>query len=1187
MRINNSYRKDIRRSIWNGKKRFFSIALIAVLGVTMMCGLRAACEDLRYSADRFYDEQNLFDIRILSTLGLTDGDLEALEELEEVESADGGCSGTVFTEVDGLRKSIEVRTLSTREFNMPYLLTGHFPERQDEIVITENYKNLTGKNVGDRILLSEKTEYLKQDEYTISGIIVDALDVNSSEGAMGFRSTATTDFVGYVSADAMDTDVYTVIYLKLKDTEELNCYSDTYDEKVEAVTELIESQVRKHREQARYDQVYGDAMDEWLDGERDAKEKFAEAEEELSDARKELEDGRQALTEGKQQISDARKELEDGWRQLEEGKQELSDGQKQLDEKESQAKMEFVNARDQIKDGYDEIAAGEAELDAARVSLEDGQKQLDAGKEELNTTKAQTEAQFAAAQKELEEKEAELAAGEEQYRQICQTFETEKTAILDRIDTQKEMLEDPLLSEEEKETIRQEIELLENVLTQKEQELNAAGAQIEAGRRQLEEGKEQLKGQEAAAQEKFARAAGMLEEKQAEIDAGWELYNQGIEALASSRAQLTAGEAELDRQEESARAQIDAGRRKLEDGWQTLKESEQKLSDGEREVADGEKELAENERKLLDGEQELADAEKKYQEEKSKAEQELADAKAEIDEIDMTRWYVQTRSSLSGYSNVKSDAKSIQAIGDIFPILFLTVAILVSLTTITRMVEEERGLIGTYKALGYTNREIRRKYLVYAFLACLTGGVIGDIGGYVILPLIIFNFFHIMYVLPEYFFRFDLLYGLGGILLFEAGILTATAYACRKALKKMPAKLMRPKSPKAGSRVLLERIPFIWKRLSFLNKVTARNLFRYKKRLFMTVFGITGCTALLLCGFTIKDTMSEMMPRQYGGIFQYDLMAVATDDSYGNLSGILENDEEIEDYIPARIESVDVINAAGEKESIQMIVIPEGCSLDSFIRLISKEEQEENPEDGEVFLTRNAAEILNISAGDTFTVQNLDLEQADATLAQTVENYLGNVIYMTQRTYESLFGHYESNGALVHFSEKCQDPTGYADDLAREDGILSAVSTKAMADEFSASFALINMVVYVILILAAMLAFVVLFTLSNTNISERERELATTKVLGFYNNEVHSYVNKETLILTAIGILCGMPAGFVLGRYLMGILEFPSIEFYTTLYRQSYLFAGGVTFLFALLVNLITNRSLDRIDMVEALKSVE
>lgn len=914
-----AYWKDILRTITNEKKRFVSIALITALGVTMMCGLRAGCEDLRYSADRFYDEQDLFDIRILSTHGLTEDDLKAIGELEEVEIVDGGYSETMYTLNDDVKESIEVCTLSTKEMNQPYLIDGSMPENVDEMIVTENFLKQSGKKIGDQIILEDGSDTLISNEYTITGTFINTLDINSTEGSMGFRSTATTDYVGYISRDAVDSDIYTVLYLKLDGTEDLSCYTDTYSEEVDSVVKKIESDVKSVREKARYDQIYGEAMEEWQQKNQEMTDGFAKAEKEFSDTEKKLK----------------------------------------------------------------------------------------------------------ATRKDITSKKAQIKAAKKQQLVI------------------------------EKATIKAENELI-------------------------------------AAEKKLEKA-----------------------------------------------------------------------------------------------EQELAEQQTKYETEKANAEKEMSDALDEINAIKQTRWYVQDRTSLSGYSNVSSDADSIQAIGDVFPILFLVIAILISLTTITRMVEEERGLIGTYRALGFTNIEILMKYLIYAASACLLGGLVGDLFGYVVLPKILFIVFGVMYTLPEYSILFDYIYGIGGILLFEVGVIAATVYACERTLKKTPAKLMRPKSPKAGSRVFLEKVTFVWKNLSFLNKVTARNLFRYKKRLFMTIFGIAGCTGLLLCGFTIKDTVSEMMPQQYEVVYQYDMMAVSSEGDYEELQNILTDEKEIEEYISVRVDSVELFNDEGTKETVQLIVVPENVSLKSYINLKDKKDQPIELKDSDVIVTRNATRILKVAAGDSLTLQTIDLNEVKVKVSKVVENYFGNIVYMTESTYKEMFGEFQVNGALVHLSEACKDQTAYTNALKKEDCILSAVSTEAMKNEFASAFALINMVVYIVLILAAMLAFVVLFTLANTNISERERELATIKVLGFYNNEVHAYVNKETWILTCFGILLGLPLGWLLGRYVMGILEFPSLEFYIDLYPISYLYAVVITLIFAFIVNCIMNHSLSKINMVEALKSVE
>lgn len=1060
MPMKNAYWKDIWRTVRREKKRFLSIAVIAALGVTMMCGLRASCEDLRYSADRFFDEQKLFDVRVLSTLGLTEEDIDALSEFSEVDSAEGGYNETVHTVVDEVKKSIDLRTLSDNQMNQPYVLEGELPKNVDEIAITKSYYQESGKTVGDLIYIQDEPETFTGRQYKITGIIIDTLDINSNEGSMGFRSTATTDYVGYVIPEAAESEVFTVAYLQLKNTSSMNCYSKEYQERVDLVVDKIERNLKSKREDARYEELYDKAMEEYLDGKTQMEEEFAKAEKKIADAREELADGRT---------------------QLEDGKRELAESLATLNQKKAE-----------ITSGWKAFNENTKKMEEAQQELSENRTQLEAGQAELIRLRKSADETFAEAERGLEEQEKLLNPSDEGY---------------------------------------------------------------EEAKLELESQKEELAAQRTHTYER-------LEVEETSIEAGFTELEKAERELAAHKEELLAAK-------------------------QTLKNGELEIKKAEEMLLSGEEELAENEKTLSEGEKELEERAQKFQEEKDKAEKELAEAKEEIDDIPMAKWYVQDRTTLSGYTNVKSDADSIQAIGDVFPVLFLVVAILISLTTITRMVEEERGLIGTYKALGFTNAEIRRKYSLYAALACLLGGVIGDFAGYVVLPAIIFIVFHVMYQLPEYAFQFDLIYGLGGILFFEVGVLAATLYSCKRALGHTPATLMRPKTPKAGSRVFLEKIRFVWKRFSFLNKVTARNLFRYKKRMLMTVFGIAGCTGLLLCGFTIKNTVSEMMPQQYEVVYQYDLMAVTAEEDFSELEEIMEKDEEVGDYLPLKMESVDIFNEAGKKETVQLMVVPDGKSIEEYIHLKTEAGEQVDLDDSELLLTRNATRTMKLDLGDKIRIQDLNLQECNVKITGIVENYFGNIVYMTEAKYESLFGTYETNGVLAKFTEQCKDDTAYTEKLKREEIVLSANCTQAMKDEFSSAFRLLNMVVGVVLVLAALLAFVVLFTLSNTNISERERELATIKVLGFYHPEVHSYVNKETWILTVMGILLGMPLGWLLGRYVMGILEFSSLEFYIALYPQSYLYAALITVLFGVIVNFITNKVLDKINMVEALKSVE
>lgn len=675
----------------------------------------------------------------------------------------------------------------------------------------------------------------------------------------------------------------------------------------------------------------------------------------------------------------------------------------------------------------------------------------------------------------------------------------------------------------------------------------------------------QTKKQEVIQQ--FADAEAELNVQQQQLSEAAAQLEQQEQKLISARQELEAGLAELKLQEQNASTQFIKAE-------QEIQKNTDKLNQSEQELADGSAKLEEQMRKL--------------EQERTRAYAELADAQADIDAIRMTKWYVQDRSSISSFSTIQSDADSIETIGTVFPILFLSVAILISLTTITRLVEEERGQIGIYKALGFSDAHVYGKYLTYTLSACICGGLLGDIGGFILMPKFLFMVFDVMYKIPSYRFLFHAGYGICGILLFVAGALIAAICACHSELRQCPAALMRPKAPKAGSRVFLEKIPFLWKRLSFLNKVTFRNLFRYKKRLIMTISGILGCTALLVVGMAIKNSVTDLMPKQYNHIYRYDMMAVVMAEDYDDFTKQIDTDSNISDYLGLQMDTVQAKNESQTvEETVPLYVIPKDTSIADYINLEGLDGKEKDLSDDQIFVTQNLSEVMGFSAGDSLQIQNSDLKECTFSVSGILHNYLGNAIYMRQSTYEALMGDYTPNAILAHLSASCDDPVSYADTLSRESDVVSCSSVQTMRDEFTKSFSLINCVVVLVTALAAGLAFVVLFTLATTNISERERELATIKVLGFFDNEVHLYVNKETLILTVIGIILGLPVGRFFSGLLTMVLKMPSIYFAVSVHPTTYLFAGGMTFLFALAVDFITNRMLDRINMVNALKSVE
>ena len=1153
-----AYWKDIFRTIKLEKKRFFSILLITFLGVTMFAGLSAGCRDLRASADRFYDEQKLYDIKVQSTFGLTDEDVEALSQVKEVAEAHGTYSETVLVQADDLQQKADVKLLDENGLSQPRLLDGTMPSKASEIAVSQNYCADTGKTIGDTVTLSpqnsedaDTTSALKQKNYTITAVMLDATDLIADKGAASFRSSQSSKYFFYVTQEALDNDVYSAVELRVNGAEALSCFSEEYTDLVSDIKKRIEKEIKSDREQARYDSIIADAVSELHDAKDEAAEKFADADAQIADAKTELADGRT--------------EICSGWQQLQSGKQQIS-----------AAKEELSGHTDQLTQASDTLKQQKQEtlqkLSDAETKLTEGRTQAESGKEQIQAQISSMQAQSGDAwpQSAWEAYEASVTSGNpdaDARAQVTEQLQASIDAVCAQLNGQLELL-DPSAEdyETQKATLEAQIAQIQQIpsglsqLLPQYETVSATLVELDTQAASLKEQKQQALAQ-------FDSAETQLQAQSQQLDAAKEQLQQQEQKLQTSETTLTAGLKELQTQEQNATTQFASAD-------QELQKTKDKLTQAEQELEDGSKELEEQIQKL--------------EEERAKADDKFAEAQADIDAIDRTKWYVQDRSSVGSYTTIQSDADSIETIGNVFPILFLSVAILISLTTITRLVEEERGQIGIYKALGFSDRKVYGKYLIYTLSACICGGLLGDIGGFILLPKFLFMVFDTMYKIPSYTYLFHAGYGISGILLFVAGGLFAAVCACHSELKQCPAALMRPKAPKAGSRVFLEKIPFLWKRLSFLNKVTFRNLFRYKKRLFMTVSGILGCTALLVVGMAIKNSVTDLMPKQYEHISRYDLMAVTIADDFDNFTNQISSDDQIQDYLSLQTDSIQVVNDSSE-ETIPFYIIPDDAPIEDYIRLEALDGSERELSDADILITQNLSEVMDFSVGDDLHIQNSNLEECDFPISGIVRNYLGNAIYIRQSRYEALIGSgsYAANSILAHLSDSCTDPVAYADQLSRESDVVSCNSVQAMRDEFSKSFGLINCVVVLVTALAAGLAFVVLFTLATTNISERERELATIKVLGFFDKEVHSYVNKETLILTVIGILLGLPVGRFFSGLLTSVLKMPSIYFAVSVHPSTYLFAGGMTFLFALAVDLITNRLLDHINMVDALKSVE
>ena len=703
---------------------------------------------------------------------------------------------------------------------------------------------------------------------------------------------------------------------------------------------------------------------------------------------------------------------------------------------------------------------------------------------------------------------------------------------------------------------------------------------LDAGTKQIDEAKAQADKQFAAAQQ--------------QIDSNRSQLNQQIDQIVNMQAGAAAGS--LD---ETTRA--------------TLRETVIAASP-----------------QLAEAKAQLDQAQSQLDQQKKDTEQTLQSKRQEMeDSIPQVRWYVQNRSQIGGFSSLKSDLESIQSLGNAFPIVFLLVAVMMSLTAMTRMVEEDRGLIGTYTGLGYGRLAVASRYLLFALLACLIGGGFGLIAGFLGIPAFLLVVLRGLYVMPDVRLEYDWLYGTAGVALFVVGVLAATVYACAQEMRQKPASLMRPKAPRAGSRILLERIKPLWNRMSFLGKVTARNIFRFKSRLIMTVGGVAGCTALIVCGLAINDTVAALGAKQYQDVYQYDLMVVANDDDADAMRQKVASDGRVTSSMDVRVESGDLTGDSGS-ESIQLVAVPDS-ERSEFGKMVTLQPVRSSWVDGAadtvslgddgVIVSQSAASAMGVKAGGMVTLTNGDDMQAEAHVSAVIRSVIGSDVYVSETYYRQLFdtaasgtssassasdsGESDnqngesgtSNGASSNGQQLVwnamyaklkgsgESQAAYAEKLEDDDAVMKAVSCAHMAESFK--FDLMGAVVALIVALAGGLALVVLFTLANTNVSEREREMATLKVLGFFDKEVHHYVNREMMVLTMMGVVLGLPLGRFVGGLLTAALNMPALYFEVECKPLSYVIAAGATMAFALLVQLFVNPVLDRIDPISSLKSVE
>lgn len=1101
-RIRNRLVTDTLREVHHTFPRFLSLLVLSALAVCFLAGLRATAPDMKLSADAYFDQQNLMDLHIASTLGLTQEDVDAIAEEEGVASAQGAYTIDALVPMDNQEMVVKVLSYSGEgDVNQPALVEGRLPEGEDECLVEPLFLELSGLSIGDTVSLDtgerDYADALSVEEVTIVGTANSPLYIALDRGSSTL-GTGSVDAFLILPVESFTMDYYTDAYLLAEGASELETYSDEYEELVDQLAQQLEP-LSKERSALRYDE---------------ASQAISDAEEELAQAE---EEANQQLTDAEAEITSSRQELDDAKKQLEDAKKQLDSGEAQY------------------AAGMEQLESGWRALDAASLELEDGKEQYEQGQTAYQAALALYQIQAAAVERQLET-QAELEASTQARTQATQAALQAATEAA---------LEDPLSY----------MEVYNRVYEETYQSVyDTAYAQAYA---QAQENSSQW--------QELQTSKAQLDQTKAQLDAAKAQLNQGeIEYRAGVR------------QLESSQRQLEASREELDQGWEDYETGMQQWEDGEKAYQEGYESYTQSRQEAED---QLKDGRK-----------EVEQAKRDLTLLEDGEWYILDRNTNTGYVSYSMDADRIANLAAVFPLIFFLVAALVSLTTMTRMVEEQRTTIGGLKAMGFSRGSIAIKYVGYGFLSSVIGAVLGLAVGLTLLPWIICTAWSAMYTIGDIHYSFEAATSLLAAGAAVGTVTLAALLACFSTLAATPAQLMRPKAPPVGKRIFLERITPLWRKLSFHYKITLRNLFRYQKRFWMTVAGIGGCAALIVTAFGVRGSIMGVMEEQFDVLYHYSAQVGLVDEitplELEEVEDTLSESGLVDDSLACRVETV---TAQSESYTLDCYLqtTPSQEELSRFVELRHRTDDVPVtlPDDGAV-ITEKMASLLGVEVGDTITLDGES--RVTITVADITEHYVQHYIYVSDAYYETLFGEAPTaNTVLVDFPVEESGAGELESQLVSLDGVSSLTLLSDTADTFSSSMESVDYAVILIIFCAAALAFVVLMNLTNINITERLRELATLKVLGFYNREVSAYIYRENAILTVFGVLAGMVLGKFLHQWLILTVEVDMVMFDRVLDLSSYLWAAVLTVVFSLAVNLTARRKLRDLDMVEALKSVE
>ncbi|WP_195428200.1 ABC transporter permease [Clostridium sp. D46t1_190503_E9] len=1072
----NAFMKDVIGDIKKSKGRFFSIFAIIALGVAFFSGIKVSPVDMKRTADKYYDDYNFMDLTLYSTLGFTDDDIAELSKVNGVLDVFPTYSLDAITTIDSSENVLKVMGIplnSDSYVNKYKLIEGKLPENPNECVLEAGKLESLKLSIGSKIKLESGTSELLSDkleivEYEVVGKVQTPYYLSFEKGTSSIGSGKISSFI-VIPQENFKIPAYTEAYVTVDSAKKLNSYSDKYFNLIDNVRYPLE-ELGEDRASIRYNEIVSEANKKIIEGKEELENQKIKGKEELDKAKKKLEESEIAL----------------------------KDGESELAKKENEFNVSIMKAENQISLSEYTISDGKVALESAKNAFQ---------AEKLNA-----------------EKQMDIA------KSTLLTLNDTKTGLNEEITKVKLALKVPNISEEEKNKLNIQLEVLTRSMDELVKGIEYISNEIQSG------------------EEKLRLAESEITNKENELINGEKLLNE-------KKIQLEVSKNEAVNQFESSKLQLENGKNELQKGKEEYEKSKETF---EREIAS--------------------------------AEAKIKKAENDVKSIEEPSWYILDRNSHYSYVDYKNNADSIDKLARIFPVFFFLVAALICLTTMTRMVDEQRINIGTLKALGYSKSKIVSKYLIYSFLASFLGSIVGLAIGLTVFPIVVFDAYGIMYTLPKVELEFNIPIAISITVIAILVTTLSSFFACYKELSETPSALMRPKAPKNGKRILVERVNFIWSKLSFIGKVTVRNIFRYKKRFFMTVFGIAGCTALIVTGFGIKDSIKTIVDKQYGDIFKYNLTInidkdasdLEKQDIFSDISSL----KEVDKLLMVQSESAKIVTDDGDKDIY--IIVPESLDkFDQFINLKNRLSKEEIKlkNDG-VILSEKAAKKANVKLGDEVKIK-VNNREILMNVSGIAENYTFNYVYMSSKYYKEKFDINSNFNSILVNTSIIEDEDKFSKTIMEKSIVKSVSFNAGIKDNFDNTIKSLNYVVLVMIVSAGALAFVVLYNLTNVNISERMREIATIKVLGFYDNEVSAYIYRENIILTLFGIVFGEFLGIFLHRFIMVTVEMDNIMFGRNIDLLSFLISALLTIIFAVLVNIVMYYKLKKVEMIESLKSVD